>query len=106
MTWLCRAPDGLIRMGFMAASGSTPAVAAWAACERPISRPSRVTTEFKAMFCALIGEARTPYRCSLGHTPAALTDLLAAHGVLPTTDARLPRAPTESRVTAARRPAL
>ena len=81
ITWLWRSPDGLIRIGFIAASGSMPAAAACTACARPISLPSRATTEFSAMFCALNGATLTPRRCSQRQMPAVTTDLPASECV-------------------------
>src|SRR2546421_9153451 len=69
-TGLVRRPVGLSRMGFLAASASTPAAAAWAAWARPISHASRVATEFRAMFWALKGATLTPRLASQRHTPA------------------------------------
>src|SRR2546422_5432405 len=60
-------------MGFIAASGSTPAAAACAAWARPISHPSRVTAEFRAMFWALKGATFTPRLASPRQTPATIT---------------------------------
>jgi hypothetical protein len=51
-TWLVRSPLGLSRIGFMAASGGRRAAAAWATWARPISAPSGVTAELRAMFWA------------------------------------------------------
>src|SRR4051794_13671819 len=61
----------------MAASGTTPAAAAWAACARPISCPDGVTTELSDMFWALNGATRTPRRASTRHRPATTVDLPA-----------------------------
>ena len=87
ITWLWRSPEGLIRIGFIAASGSTRAAAAWTACERPISQPSRVTTELSAMFCALNGATLTPARASQRQMPAVTTDLPASDCVPQTSSA-------------------
>ncbi len=86
-TWLWRLPDGLIRIGFIATSGATPAAAACMAWARPISNPSWVTTELSAMFCALNGATRTPWRCSHRHSPAVTTDLPASEWVPATSSA-------------------
>ena len=89
ITWLWPWPDGLMRIGFIAASGSSPAAAACTAWARPISAPSRVTTEFSAMFCALNGATRTPWRANQRQIPAATTDLPASECVPATSSAPL-----------------
>src|SRR5919202_3527099 len=72
MTCVSRA-EGFRSTGFIAASGSTLAAAAWAAWARPISAPSRVTKELSAMFCALKGATLTPSRASQRQMPATTT---------------------------------
>ena len=84
MTWLVPSPPGLSSTGFIAASGSMPAAAACMAWARPISAPSRVTTEFSDMFCALNGATLTPRRASQRQIPA-VTTLLPASDVVPAT---------------------
>src|SRR5262249_14089198 len=84
MTWLRPAPPGLSRTGFIAASGSMPAAAACIAWARPISPPSRVTTELSDMFCALNGATLTPRRASHRQIPA-VTTLFPASDVVPAT---------------------
>src|SRR5919202_7076002 len=72
MTCVSRA-EGFRSTGFIAASGSTLAAAAWAAWARPISAPSHVTKELSAMFCALKGATLTPSRASQRQMPATTT---------------------------------
>src|SRR5215472_4628460 len=84
MTWLRPAPPGLSSTGFIAASGSMPAAAACIAWARPISPPSRVTTELSDMFCALNGATLTPRRASHRQIPA-VTTLFPASDVVPAT---------------------
>ena len=50
ITWLPVSLVGFRRMGFMSAKGSMPAASACMAWARPISRPSRVMAELRAMF--------------------------------------------------------
>jgi len=52
--------EGLMRMGFISAQGTTRHASACNACARPISRPSGVAAEFKDMFCALKGRDANP----------------------------------------------
>ena len=58
MTWEPVSVVGLSRMGFMHASGSTPAAWACTTWARPISDPSAQMPEFSAMFCDLKGATR------------------------------------------------
>ena len=57
-TWERESASGLSRMGFMSTWGGTPAAAACTAWARPISRPSGVAKELRAMFWALKGATR------------------------------------------------
>src|ERR671911_416735 len=63
-TCVVRSAEGLSRIGFMSTSGSTIAAPAWEAWARPISAPSRVTKELRAMFWALNGATLAPSRAS------------------------------------------
>ena len=47
-------------MGFIRTSGSTPAAWAWTTWARPISSPSLVMKEFRAIFWLLKGATRSP----------------------------------------------
>ena len=58
MTWEPMSLVGFKRMGFIRTSGSTPAASACITCARPISRPSRVIKELRAMFWDLKGTTR------------------------------------------------
>ena len=49
---------GFRRMGFMRTEGAMPAHSACMTCALPISSPSLVIKEFRAMFCALKGATR------------------------------------------------
>ena len=53
-------PVGFNNTGFISTNGSSPAASACATCARPISSPSFVTYEFKAIFCALNGTTLKP----------------------------------------------
>src|SRR5919202_2233265 len=86
MTCVSRA-EGFRSTGFIAASGSTLAAAAWAAWARPISAPSLVTKELSAMFCALKGATLTPSRKSQRQMPATTTLLPASEWVPATSKA-------------------
>ena len=55
MTWLPMSLLGLSRMGVIRTLGSTPAASACITWARPISRPSRVTKLFSAIFWLLNG---------------------------------------------------
>ena len=88
-TCVVRSAEGLSRMGFMAASGSTIAAAAWEAWARPISAPSRVTKELSAMFWALNGATPTPSRASQRQMPATMTLFPASEWVPATSTAPL-----------------
>ena len=55
MTWLPVSLVGLRRMGFIRTEGSTPAASACITWARPISRPSAVMKELRAMFWDLKG---------------------------------------------------
>src|SRR2546425_2061227 len=55
----------------MAASAGTPAASACTACARPISAPSSVTAELRAMFWDLKGATRRPRREYRRQRPAA-----------------------------------
>ena len=58
MTWEPTSEDGLRRMGFISTEGSTPQASACTTWARPISRPSRVMKELRAMFWLLKGATR------------------------------------------------
>jgi hypothetical protein len=90
-TWLRCRPDGLIRTGFIAASGSIPHAAACIACARPISAPEAVTVELSAMFWALNGATETPWRRSQRHSAAVITLLPASDAVPATSSAPFTR---------------
>jgi hypothetical protein len=93
-TWLVRSPEGLSRIGFIAASATTPPACAWAAWARPISAPSGVTAEFRAMFCALNGATLTPRLASQRQIPATTT-LLPASDAVPAASSPLTAATQE-----------
>src|SRR5712672_570441 len=88
-TCACRSPVGLMSTGFIEASGSTPAAAAWAACALPISLPSAVTAALRDMFWALKGATLTPWRRSQRQIPATTTLLPASEDVPATRRAEL-----------------
>ena len=94
MTWLPVSLVGLSRMGFMSARGSMPAASACMAWARPISRPSRVMAELRAMFCDLNGATRRPSCASTRQRPATKR-LLPAPDMVPCTikDFAVMRAP-------------
>ena len=60
MTWLPVSLWGFRRMGFIRASGWMPAAWAWTTWARPISSPSLVMKEFRAIFWLLKGATRSP----------------------------------------------
>ena len=66
----------------MSTEGSTPAASAWTTWARPISRPSRVMKELRAMFWALKGATLRPSWRNTRHRPAA-TRLLPALDMVP-----------------------
>ncbi|CAM5432165.1 hypothetical protein STANM309S_04968 [Streptomyces tanashiensis] len=88
-TWLERSLPGLSSTGFIRAVGSTRAACACMACARPISAPSRVTKEFRDMFCPLNGATLMPCRTSQRQMPA-VTTLLPASDVVPATSSPHP----------------
>src|SRR5574341_1084314 len=61
-TWQPALASGFGRIGFISTRGLTPAASACTACERPISPPSGVENEFRAIFCALNGATAYPSR--------------------------------------------
>src|SRR5258708_8768815 len=106
ITWLWLLREGLIRIGFIAASRCAPAAIACTAWERPTSLPPGATTELSAMFCALNGATRTPRRDSQRQMPAVTTDLPASECVPQTSSAPLIAAPVSGDVGRALRAAL
>ena len=73
---------GFSRIGFISTDGSTPAASACTTCARPISSPSFVMNEFRAMFCALNGATRYPSCRNTRQSPAAIR-LLPALDIVP-----------------------
>ena len=74
----------------MRTSGSTPAACACVTCARPISKPSLVTNEFNAMFCALNGATLYP-SCFMMRRNALHSTLLPTDDAVPITIKLLPR---------------
>ena len=50
ITWLLLFPDGLSSIGFISAIGSNPQASACETCALPISNPSFVINELRAIF--------------------------------------------------------
>src|SRR3990172_5033768 len=84
MTWERASASGLRRMGFMSTEGSTPAASACTTCARPISPPSAVTKEFRAMFWDLKCATRRP-SCLRMRQRAATSTLLPTEEAVPCT---------------------
>ena len=75
---------GFNKIGFMHTRGSIPAASACMTCALPISSPSFVTKEFKAIFWDLKGATRYPSRRIMRHSPATIR-LLPAPDMVPCT---------------------
>ena len=73
---------GLRSMGFIRTEGSLPAASACTTWARPISRPSLVMKELRAMFWLLKGATRYPSCMNTLHRPAA-TRLFPALDMVP-----------------------
>src|SRR5512140_4020286 len=74
ITWLPVSEFGFRRTGFMSVWGGMPQAAACTAWARPISPPSGVTAELRAMFWDLKGATRTPRFLRIRQKPAVRTD--------------------------------
>src|SRR5215217_3796301 len=72
---------GLRRIGFMSTCGATLAASACIACARPISWPSRVANELRAMFWALNGATSKPSCRRMRHNAPTVSDLPASEAV-------------------------
>ena len=84
MTWEPMSLVGFKRIGFISTEGSTPAASAWTTWARPISNPSRVMKELRAMFWALKGATLRPSCRNTRQRPAA-SRLLPALDMVPWT---------------------
>ena len=82
ITWLPTSVVGFRRMGFIRTSGRMPAASAWTTWARPISPPSRVIKELRAMFWLLKGATRSPSCRKIRQSPAA-SRLLPALDMVP-----------------------
>ena len=63
--------EGFNKIGFIKTEGLIPAASACITCALPISRPSSVIYEFKAIFCDLNGATLYPSCANTLHNPPA-----------------------------------